>query len=293
MSYTLSTFSIVACDLKAEEWGVAVQSKFLAVGPVVTWAIAQVGAIATQAHANTSYGLRGLEMLGLGFSAEEVVEKLTTLDGEAEQRQLGVIDSSGHAAAFTGKKCYDWAGHLVGKNFSAQGNILVNQKTVEAIAGTFEQARGRLSERLIAALHAGQRAGGDKRGQQSAALLVKKEKAGYGGFTDTLVDLRVDDHPRPITELERLFGLYDLYFGPTLKKVKLDANTVKEIQKMLTQLGYYSGSASGKLDKITRQALEAYHNTENLEMRFTKEPDTLDEAVLKFMQGQCRRKITA
>ncbi|MBI1742775.1 DUF1028 domain-containing protein [Candidatus Acetothermia bacterium] len=285
----LSTFSIVASDLKAGEWGVAVQSKFLAVGSVVPWAQANVGAIATQAYANTSYGPRGLEMLRLGFSADEVIEKLTELDENRDHRQIGIVDVQGRSAAFTGKKCYDWAGHLTGKNFSAQGNILVSKKTVEAIASAFEKTKGRLAERLIAALHGGQKAGGDKRGQQSAALLIKKEKAGYGGFTDTLVDLRVDDHPTPILELERLFGLYDLYFGPTLKKIKLDTETVKEIQKMLAQLGYYRGNAHGKLDPATRQTLEAYHNTENLEMRFTNESDTLDEAVLKFMQAQCRR----
>ncbi len=284
-----STFSIVACDLKAGEWGVAVQSKFLAVGPVVPWAQATIGAIATQAHANTSYGFQGLEMLRRGFSAKEVVEKLTELDKGRDQRQLGVVDAKGQAAAFTGEKCYDWAGHVVGKNFSAQGNILVSEKTIEAIARIFEKTTGRLSERLIAALHAGQKAGGDKRGQQSAALLVKKEKAGYGGFTDTLVDLRVDDHSTPIAELERLFGLYDLYFGPTIKKQRLDASTVREIQKMLTQLGYYSAKPTGKLDQATRQALEAYHNTENLEIRFTNEPDTIDEAVFNFMQKQFQR----
>ncbi len=285
----LSTFSIAACDPRSGEWGVAVQSKFLAVGPVVPWVQANVGAIATQAQANTRYGFRGLEMLRLGFCASEVIEKLTELDDGRDHRQIGIVDAQGHASAFTGKQCYDWAGHLLGRNFSAQGNILVSRKTVEAIAKTFEKTKGRLSERLIAALHAGQRAGGDRRGQQSAALLVKKENAGYGGYTDTLVDLRVDDHPTPIAELERLLGLYDLYFGPTLKKRKLDAHTIREIQKMLAHLGYYAGQAHGKLDPSTRRALDVYHNTENLEMRSTHEPDTIDEAVLNFMQGQCRR----
>jgi uncharacterized Ntn-hydrolase superfamily protein len=284
-----STFSIVACDLKSGEWGVAVQSKFLAVGPVVPWAQANVGAIATQAHANTSYGPRGLELLRLGFSAGEVLNKLIETDDGRDHRQIGIVDAQARATAFTGKQCYDWAGHLTGRNFSAQGNILVSQKTVDAIAKTFEKTKGRLAERLIAALHAGQKAGGDRRGQQSAALVVKKEKAGYGGYTDTLVDLRVDDHAAPISELERLFGLYDLYFGPTLKKRKLDAQTIKEIQKMLAHLGYYAGQAHGKLESSTRRALEAYHNTENLEMRVTNEPDTIDEAVLHFMQDQCRR----
>lgn len=284
----LSTFSIAACDLKAGEWGVAVQSKFLAVGPIVPWAEANVGAIATQAYANTSYGPRGLAMLRLGFSAEETLKKLLETDEGREHRQVGIVDSQGRAAAFTGKECYEWAGHIVGKNFAVQGNILVSRKTVEAMASAFERTRGPLAQRLIEALRAGQRAGGDRRGQQSAALLVVKEKGGYGEFTDRLMDLRVDDHPRPIEELARLVDLHGLYFGATLKKVKLDGPTLKRVQQMLKSLGYYQGALHGRLDSQTRQALIDFHNTENLEMRLQKDLRFLDARVLEFLEEQCK-----
>ncbi len=284
----LSTFSIAACDLKAGEWGVAVQSKFLAVGPIVPWAEANVGAIATQAYANTSYGPRGLAMLRLGFSAEETLKKLLETDEGREHRQVGIVDSQGRAAAFTGKECYEWAGHIVGKNFAVQGNILVSRKTVEAMASAFERTRGPLAQRLIEALRAGQRAGGDRRGQQSAALLVVKEKGGYGEFTDRLMDLRVDDHPRPIEELARLVDLHGLYFGATLKKVKLDGPTLKRVQQMLKSLGYYQGALHGRLDSQTRQALIDFHNTENLEMRLQKDLRFLDARVLQFLEEQCK-----
>ncbi len=280
----LSTFSIVACDLKAEEWGVAVQSKFLAVGSIVPWAEANVGAIATQAYANTSYGPRGLAMLKLGFSAEETLKKLLETDEGREHRQVGIVDAQGRAAAFTGKECYPWAGHIVGKNFSVQGNILVGQETVEAMAEAFERTRGPLWKRLLEALRAGQRAGGDRRGQQSAAIVVVKEKSGYGEFTDRMIDLRVDDHPQPIEELARLLDLHELYFGQTKKRIKLDTTATKRVQTMLKALGYYKGTVHGKLDKATRQALIDFHNTENLEMRLQKDPQFLDARVLKFLQ---------
>lgn len=284
----LSTFSIVACDLKAREWGVAVQSKFLAVGPIVPWAEANVGAIATQAYANTSYGPRGLAMLKLGFSAEETLKKLLETDEGREHRQVGIVDFQGRAAAFTGKECYEWAGHIVGKDFAAQGNILVSRKTVEAMASAFERTRGPLAQRLIEALRAGQRAGGDRRGQQSAALLVVKEKGGYGEFTDRLIDLRVDDHPRPIEELARLLELHELYFGATLKRVKLDGPTLKRVQQMLKSLGYYTGALHGRLDSQTRQALIDFHNTENVEMRLQKDLRFLDARVLEFLEERAK-----
>lgn len=282
----LSTFSIVACDLKAGQWGVAVQSKFLAVGPIVPWAEASVGALATQAYANTSYGPRGLAMLRLGFSAEETLRKLIETDEGREHRQVGIVDSHGRAAAFTGKECYGWAGHIVGKNFAAQGNILVSRKTVEAMAEAFERTRGPLAKRLLEALRAGQRAGGDRRGQQSAAIVIVKERGGYGEFNDRLIDLRVDDHLDPIEELARLLELRELYFGATRKRVTLDAPTLKRVQQMLAALGYYKGVSHGRLDGATRQALIDFHNTENLEMRLLKETNLLDAEVLRFMESK-------
>jgi len=284
----LSTFSIVAFDPEAEEWGVAVQSKFLAVGPVVPWAQAKVGAIATQAYANTSYGPRGLELLRSGLSAQEALERLISEDESREQRQVGIVDAEGRAAAFTGKECYAWAGHTVGEGYACQGNILVGEAVVASMAEAFERTKGSLAERLIASLRAGQKSGGDRRGQQSAALLVVKEKGGYGGFTDRLIDLRVDDHPQPIEELARLLKLQQLYFGETTETIELGRSEIEAVQKMLKTLGYYQGRVTGALDEATLQALEDFHNMENLEMRRLKEPHLLDAEVFRFMEEKAR-----
>ena len=288
-----STFSIVAYDPTAGEWGVAVQSKFLAVGAVVPWAQANVGAIATQAYANPSYGPEGLKLLRSGLSAEEVVQQLTQADEGREHRQLGIVDAQGRAAAFTGRECYDWAGHVVGSGYACQGNILAGERVVQAMAEAFEGTRGSLAERLIAALRAGQAAGGDARGQQSAALLVVKEKGGYAGLTDRWIDLRVDDHPEPIEELARLLKLHQLYFGKTRETVKLDAERVKSVQTMLKALGYYAGEVTGQLDEATQKALEDFHNVENLEMRKQPQPDMLDAEVLRFLETKYHRQQKA
>ena len=207
-----ATFSIVAYDSTAEEWGVAVESKFLAVGAVVPWAKAGVGAIATQAWGNTTYGPQGLALLQMGIPAQKVVEILTSQDQDRDQRQLGVVDAQGRAAAWTGDGCLSWAGHIVGQGFSVQGNILAGRQVVEKMAESFRSSRGTLGRRLIAALRAGQVAGGDKRGSQSAALLVVRKGGGYSGFNDRFIDLRVDDHPHPIEELERLYNLHEQTF---------------------------------------------------------------------------------
>lgn len=265
------------------------QSKFLAVGLVVPWARAGVGAIATQAHANTSYGPRGLELLASGLPARAVLEKLTLEDPDRHQRQLGVVDSTGGSASFTGKACYEWAGHLAGPHFACQGNLLAGPAVVENMATSFQQSQHvPLAERLIAALRAGQAGGGDKRGQQSAALVVVKEKGGYGGYTDQLVNLRVDDHPAPIEELARLYGLQQLYFGQTRETVALQGDALTSIQKMLKALGCYRGLAHGQLDAPTQQALDAFCNTENLEMRRRGDPQHLDVEILKFMKAKIR-----
>jgi uncharacterized Ntn-hydrolase superfamily protein len=195
----VATYSIVACDLDAGQWGVATQSKFLAVGSVVPWAEANVGAVATQSYANPSYGPDGLGLLRDGVSAEDTVARLTEADEGRDQRQLGIVDAQGRAATYTGSGCHDWAGGRTGPCLAAQGNILVSGETVDALAETFEATAGRpLTERLLDCLATAQAAGGDKRGQQSAALLVVEKDAGYAGLSDTLVDLRVDDHAGPI-----------------------------------------------------------------------------------------------
>lgn len=279
------TFSIVAFDPRNGDLGVAVQSKFLAVGAVVPWAQARVGAIATQSWANTTYGPRGLELLRRGLSAQEVVEALIAEDEGRDLRQVGIVDARGNAAAFTGKDCFEWAGHVVGENYACQGNILAGPRVVEAMAEAFEKAQGELAHRLVAALEAGQAAGGDRRGQQSAALLVVREKGGYGGFNDRYVDLRVDDHPEPIKELKRLLGLYELYFFKPRPEdlIEIEGEVVEEIQRILHKTGDYDGPINGVYDEATREAFKNLCLRENLEERWQEEP-LVDKVVLEFLR---------
>ncbi len=204
----VATFSIVGADPEAGEVGIAVQSKFFAVGAVVPWASADAGAVATQAFANTAYGPRALDMLAAGRSPEEVIAALTRADEDRAQRQVGVVSLDGASAAHTGESCMAWAGHVTGPDYTAQGNILTGADVVAAMAEAFESTDGILGHRLMTALEAGQRAGGDSRGVQSAAILVVKDGAGYGGYNDRYCDLRVDDHIDPIGELRRIFDLW-------------------------------------------------------------------------------------
>jgi uncharacterized Ntn-hydrolase superfamily protein len=237
----VATYSIVACDLEAGQWGVAVQSKFLAVGSVVPWAEPHVGAIATQSYANPRYGPDGLALLREGRSADEVVEALTAADEGRAERQVGVVDGSGHGATFTGDACHDWAGGRTGDCYAAQGNILVSGATVDALAATFEaNAHLELGQRLVECLAAAQAAGGDRRGQQSASLLVVEKDAGYAKLSDTVIDLRVDDHERPIAELRRLLALHQELFGATPEEdwVDVDDELANELRERLDQLGY-------------------------------------------------------
>jgi uncharacterized Ntn-hydrolase superfamily protein len=282
------TFSIVGRDPETGDLGIAVQSKFLAVGAVVPWAKAGVGAIATQSYANTSYGPNGLALLAEGKSARETMDALTAGDEQAEQRQAGIVDAQGRSATFTGTGCYRWAGGMSGPNFAAQGNILVGPETVAALAETFQQAKGPLWHRLVQTLAAGQRAGGDSRGQESAALLVVRAEGGYGGFNDRMIDLRVDDHPAPIDELARLVSLYELYFlKPAADDLlPLDAALTSELQQLLTRSGDYSGPITGSFDDATYAALEQYGGRENLEERLLhdKNDPRLDRTVLVFMR---------
>ncbi|OYD15772.1 hypothetical protein CH333_05040 [candidate division WOR-3 bacterium JGI_Cruoil_03_44_89] len=210
-----ATFSIVAYDPDAGEWGVAVASKFLAVGSAVPFAEAGVGAIATQAWGNTTFGPRGLAMLKKGMNAQDVLDSLLATDKDYSHRQVGIVDSRGNAAVFTGESCFEWAGHIKGDNFTVQGNIIAGEEVVKETANAFLKEKGPLAERLLAALKAGQAAGGDKRGRQAAALLVVREKGGYSGFNDRYIDLRVDDNEEPIEELERIYNLYKITFLPS------------------------------------------------------------------------------
>jgi uncharacterized Ntn-hydrolase superfamily protein len=240
MARNIATYSIAACDLDAGQWGVATQSKFLAVGSVVPWAEPNVGAIATQAYANPRYGPEGLALLREGLSAEEVVERLTSADEGRDQRQLGIVDREGRGASFTGAECLEWAGGKTGPCYAAQGNILVSPETVDAIAASFESSSGTLAERLLDCLDAAQAAGGDRRGQQSAALLVVEKDGGYAKLSDTIVELRVEDHERPLEELRRLYRLHEALFGETPRDewLTVDDALADELQKRLAKLGY-------------------------------------------------------
>jgi len=275
MAEIVATYSIVACVLDAGQWGVATQSKFLAVGSVVPWAEPQVGAVATQAYANPRYGPDGLALLREGLAAEEVVARLTGADDGRDHRQLGVVDAKGGSATFTGSECMDWAGGRSGAGYAAQGNILVSAETVDALATTFEGSAGKpLAERLIACLTAAQDAGGDRRGQQSAALLVVERDGGYAGMSDVLVDLRVDDHARPVDELARLYGIHQALFGKTPQDewVEVDDELAAELRERLGRLGY---------DGDLHEAFVAWAGTENLEERVDGieriDPVVLDE----------------
>ena len=270
----LSTYSLVACDLETREWGIAVQSKFLAVGAVVPWAEPEVGAVATQALANVAYGPRGLELLREGLSADDVVSRLTEEDAGRADRQLGVVDGTGRAASYTGSSCLHWAGGRTGEGYAAQGNILVSEETVTALAETFEETAGNpLADRLLSALAAAQAAGGDSRGQQSASLLVVKRDGGYGGTSDVMVDLRVDDHPTPIEELARLYEMHDLLFGKTPDEewLPVDDELASELRERLARLGYDDGDLEA--------AFNAWVGTENLEDR-VKGLERIDPVVL-------------
>ncbi|WLR47214.1 DUF1028 domain-containing protein [Halobacillus litoralis] len=281
----IATFSICAHDPETGEWGVAVQSKFLGVGSIVPWAKAGVGAVATQAFGNPQYGPDGLKLLELGLSAEEVIDRLTSDDPQKEDRQVGIVDAKGNGATFTGKECYEWAGGKVGKHYVAQGNILVNEATVTDMGEAFEQAEGSLADRLMTAIKAAQRAGGDSRGKQSAAILVVKDKAGYGELSDVAVDLRVDDHPEPIEELDRIYKLHQLYFGASKPEevVEVEGNIKKEVEHHLRRLGYLT--AENVTPDEFYHTFTTYLHTENFESR-EQERGKIDLKVLEYMKNQ-------
>jgi len=274
----IATYSIAACDLEAGQWGVATQSKFLAVGSVVPWAVPGVGAVATQAYANPRYGPQGLQLLAEGLSAADVVARLTDADDGRADRQVGVVDARGGGASYTGSDCMEWAGGLAGPGFAAQGNILVGEATVTALAQTFTATAGRpLAERLIQCLAAAQAAGGDRRGEQSAALLVVERDAGYAHLSDTLVDLRVDDHVAPIEELGRLYDAHSLLFGKTPRRdwIELDDELRAEVQERLRTLGY---------DGDFENAFSAWAGAANLEERIDG-AERIDPVVLAELRS--------
>ena len=260
------TFSIVARDADGSQWGVAVASKFLAVGAAVPAAAHGVGAVATQAMANLAYRPAGLALLGQGRSAAEAVAALTSADEGREHRQLGIVDAAGASATFTGDECHAWAGGRTGAGWAAQGNILTGPEVIDALVDAYTGTTGALSHRLTQALLAADRAGGDRRGRQSAALLVVSEGGGYGGGSDVLVDLRVDDHPDPVPELVRLLELHGLFFGRPVPEdvLRLEGELAAEVAQLLDRLGY--------------PTLESWAGVENFEERMV--PGGIDPLVL-------------
>jgi len=274
------TFSIVACDLEEQTWGVAVASKFPAVGAVVPWAQAEVGAVATQSFANTSFGPRGLAMMATGLSAKETLARLLQDDPDKELRQVGLVDVKGSSATFTGSGCFNWAGGVSDTGYAIQGNILKNERVVPAMEKKFLETTGSLPARLHAALLAGDRAGGDKRGRQSAAIYVVKPKGGYGGFIDRWIDYRVDDHEDPVLRLGELLSLHDLFFGksPDKDRVKIEGKAEKQLKDILTRTGYL------KKGKTFKDAFNEFIGNENFEERADPEATWIDKPVLKYLE---------
>lgn len=285
------TFSIVAWDPAAPsgpDWGVAVASKFLAAGAVVPWARAGAGALATQAYANLDYGPEGLERLSAGESAASVVAALTDADEGRAERQIGIVDSSGNAASFTGEACLDWAGGVVGEGFCCQGNILAGADVIDSMAEAFEADEGDLAHKLVAALRAGDLAGGDRRGRQSAALLVVRDGGGYLGSSDVAVDLRVDDHSDPVDELDRLLDVHRVLFPrpEELDWIAVDEALAVELRRRLEAAGRDPGSGSGYDDGL-RSALSEWMGIENLELRWSEEA-RIDRTVLDMLRGSAQ-----
>jgi uncharacterized Ntn-hydrolase superfamily protein len=286
------TFSIVAYDPENKEWGVAVQSKFVAVGSIVPFAKANVGAIASQAWCNTSYGPNGLALLKQGLTAEETLNLLTKHDANREHRQVGIVDSYGNVASFTGKKCFEWAGHVVGENYACQGNILVSDDTVYAMSQAFRETKGDLIEKFLVTLEEGQEAGGDSRGKQAAAILIVKEFGAYDGGTDRYIDIRVDDHEHPIKELRRVFELYNLSLlkrDDPDDKVKMEKDVMKTIKEVLKLDGFYDGEIDGKYDEQTKKSLQNWMLTNNFEVK-EREDNYMWGSVYRYIEKRKEEK---
>lgn len=273
------TFSIVACDLEEQAWGVAVASKFPAVGAVVPFARAGAGALATQSFANTSFGPRGLDFMEAGMPAREALDQLLKDDPDRESRQVGLVDARGGSATFTGSGCFAWAGGVTGEGYAIQGNILAGGKVVQAMERTFLKTKGSLPTRLHSALLAGDRAGGDRRGRQSAAIYVVKPGGGYGGYLDRWIDYRVDDHEDPVPRLGELIEMHALYFGksPEAERVQIKGRTLRQISGILDREGYL------KKDRSFREAFNEFIGNENFEERADPEAAWIDRPVLKYL----------
>ena len=273
------TFSIVACDLEEQAWGVAVASKFPAVGAVVPWVQAAVGAVATQSFANTSFGPRGLALMATGLSAREALDRLLEDDPDRELRQVGLVDAQGGSATFSGSGCFAWAGGVSGTGYAIQGNILAGAEVVSVMEGTFLRTQGNLPTRLHAALLAGDRAGGDKRGRQSAAIYVAKPKAGYGGYLDRWLDYRVDDHEDPVPRLGELLEMHELYFGKSeaQDRIEIRGDVMQKLKEILTQQ-HYSDS-----EKDFVAAFNKFIGNENFEERVDPQAAWIDGPVFNYL----------
>jgi len=280
-----TTFSLVAVDRRTGEVGIAVASKFLAVGAVVPFVRAGSGAIATQAFANTAYGPAALARLAEGAPPAEIAAELIAGDANREDRQFGIVAADGRAVNFTGARCIGWAGGVTGDGFAAQGNCLTGPGVVDALAATFASTTGHLAGRLVAALRAAEAAGGDKRGRQSAALAIEKPGGGYAGFNDRYVDLRVDDHREPVEELARLLDLHQLYFSaPEAGDVlDVDAGLGAEVVRELIRVGVLP-AAHERFDAPARAALVAFMHVENLENR-VRDDGRIDRQTLNYLRS--------
>jgi uncharacterized Ntn-hydrolase superfamily protein len=278
------TFSIVAADPDAGEVGVATQSKFLALGAIVPWARGGVGAVATQALADATLGPRGLDLLAEGLEPQTVLDRLLGGDEGRETRQVGVVDAAGRGASFTGAECFEHAASLVGSGYACQGNILASAEVVPAMAAAFEATPGPLADRMLEALRAAQREGGDRRGQESSALLVAKPGGGYGGNHDRMIDLRVDHHDDPIEELARLLSLHRLHFQRPADSdfVAVDEALEGEIRRLLAHV------APGAAQRDLWEALFDYMGWENLEERWGG-PGRIDPQVLRYLRDHASR----
>lgn len=289
----INTYSIVAYDPAENAWGIAVASKFLAAAAVVSWARAGAGAVATQAFARVSFGPDGLDLMGQGLSAAQALEKLLADDPHRADRQVGLVDANGQAAAHTGEDCFEWAGHRVGEGFTCQGNILTGPETLDAMADTFQNTDGELADRLLAALLAGDTVGGDRRGKQSAGLLVVKAGGGYGGDNDRYLDLRVDDHSEPVQRLAELVEMHHLFFGETDPDdlIPIDPDIATTLQKILADHDFYEGPVNGEWDEATREAFWDFCGTENFEERWTPDenPDTIDRVLFEYIRDRFGR----
>jgi uncharacterized Ntn-hydrolase superfamily protein len=278
------TFSIVGFDPDTGDLGVAVASKFPCVGAVVPWAKAGIGAVATQSWANTAFGPEGLALMEGGASAQDALDAMIRDDEGRDDRQVGVVDARGGTATFSGATCMDWAGGATGEGFAAQGNILVGPEVVGELARAFARTDGDLCDRLLAALEAGDAAGGDRRGRQSAALLVVREGGGYEGRNDRYIDLRVDDHADPIRELRRIFEVWDdqmlIRNDPLLPATP---ELVADVQRRLAALGHYGGEPAGELDAATRAALGEWAGGVNLEGRL-RDDEQLSQALVRELR---------